>query len=79
MWSVLQRAGAIVKHSACFFNCHTGNGMLVALHAFLCDLRYYLSSDDVCHDEECVVPGFCLYPIADTHVRVIGGWLPGRL
>ena len=44
MWSVLQRADAIIKHSAFFLSCHTGNGMLVALHAFLCDLRCYLSS-----------------------------------
>lgn len=72
MWSVLQRADAIVKHSAYFLSCHTGNGMLVALHAFLSDLRCYLSPDDVCHGEECVVPGLYLGPVLDTYIRVIG-------
>ena len=56
----------------CFLSCHTGNGMLVALHAFLCDLRCYLSSHDVRHCEECEVPEVYLGPIVDTHFRVIG-------
>ena len=43
MWSVLQCADLIIEHSACFLSCHTGRGLLVALHVFLCDLRCYLS------------------------------------
>ena len=46
--------------------------MLVALHAVWCDLRCYLSFDDVRHGEECVVMGVYFGPIVDVHVRVIG-------
>ena len=51
----------------------------MALHAILCNLRCYLSSDDICHGEECVVSGVHLCLLADTHVRVIGIWLPSML